>query len=326
MKHKLLKKLLSIILVAAMLLQIAPTALKAEASDVVAALTEGELSMEPQSGMSMIYEYYPFEVGAAGTAYVNLYLETIFINRSDFSLDGERMPATVDFYFDESNSFENNPYGAGWNNIYNQQLCYDSDTEKYEYKDENGTWISFVNSGEYDETGREIWKEDTLYGIGEVGLEMYRDTEVEGYTAITIVYGDLYYTFDTMGRLSKLASGLNEITITYVSDTSTAIATITDPVGRSYVFEYTDGYLSNIYAKSSGGRTLYTLTYTMADGYLTQISYPDETTVSYAYDEANRVSRIINFDKCGYEITYGDSAIYVLKKRRWEWKKRQMVV
>ena len=47
MKKKFLKKLVSLILVAAILLQIAPTALKAEASDAVQALTEGELTMKP---------------------------------------------------------------------------------------------------------------------------------------------------------------------------------------------------------------------------------------------------------------------------------------
>ena len=165
------KRVTSMVLVLALLVQISP--LVARAEEAYPANPE----CDPQSGMSALYEYTPFEAGSAGTAYVNTYLGSLHLRRSDLSLGGERMPVTIEFYFDPVNDTSNNPYGAGWTTTYNQLLSYDQQTSRYAYKNENGTWIYFVDSGERSDSGSEIWVEDVEYGIGEVGVELFRSAQ-----------------------------------------------------------------------------------------------------------------------------------------------------
>ncbi len=91
--------------------------------------------------MSTIYEYQPFDIGKAGTAYLNTYLSTLHVRRSDLSLGGNRLPVNIEFYYDAENildtdSAEVNPYGYGWTTAYSQIVHFDAEANQFAYKNE----------------------------------------------------------------------------------------------------------------------------------------------------------------------------------------------
>ena len=86
------KNAISLILVVALLIGILPTA--AHAQDALPT----DLECDAQTGISTIYEYQPFDIGKAGTAYLNTYLSTLHVRRSDLSLGGNRLPVNIEFW------------------------------------------------------------------------------------------------------------------------------------------------------------------------------------------------------------------------------------
>ena len=64
------KKIISVVLVLALLVQVAPMAVRAEET------RPAELECDPQTGLSPLYEHIPFDAGMAGTAYLNMFCLT----------------------------------------------------------------------------------------------------------------------------------------------------------------------------------------------------------------------------------------------------------
>ncbi|MBQ8627050.1 MAG: hypothetical protein IJ419_12890, partial [Agathobacter sp.] len=298
------KRILSMMLIAALLIQILPATAKGEEITIL----DEDLECEPQTGLADMYEYLTYDAGKAGMVQVNTYTGEPHVRRTDISLGGERMPVEIEFYFDPENQFYKNPYGVGWTTSYNQWITYNSDTSQYQYKNENGTYIYFSNSGEVTEDGYEIWTEVTTYGIGETGIELYRlaGAGLTNCTAVKLINIDKTYTFDGYGRLSKISDGINEITITYISASTDAIKYITDPAGRRYYFTYESGYLKTIDVRIENSIALpnTAVTYVMQSGVLTAVSYGTEDSVGYGYDSNWRLTSIKNIDGCGYEFHY----------------------
>ncbi len=298
------KKIISVVLVLALLVQVTPLAVRAEETLPV------DLECDPQTGLSLLYEHLPFDAGMAGTAYLNTYLGNLHIRRTDLYLGGERMPVEIEFYHDPANDISNNPYGAGWSTSYNQLINFDSQTRRFAYKDANGTWIYFVKSNE-ENTGFDIWKEDVEYGVGKVGLKLYVPKAVseQTYTAIRIVDGENNYFFDAYGRLLRIVNGANTITVTYISNTN-RINYIQDPVGRKFCFGYTGTNLAAIYCKSAEGTTISNslVRYSIVNGQMQTVTYSNGDVVFYGYDAAGNVVRIVNVDQCGYAFTYNSGS------------------
>lgn len=225
------------------------------------------LECDVQSGMSTIYEYQPFDVGKAGTVYLNAYLSTLHVRRSDLSLGGTRLPVTIEFYYDAENTLstdntEGNPYGVGWTTAYNQTVHFDVQTNQFAYQNENGTWLYFADSSTVTDTGEEIWTEQTTYGIGATGavLHLAADAEETDYDNVDVICDDIHHSFDSTGRLTKLESNANQVSIEYVSGSQYKIRKITDAVGRSYCFLYTsedgNGVLTQIVCKTASNETI----------------------------------------------------------------------
>lgn len=309
------KKIISIILVLALTMSM--ISITAHAADVPPL----KLSCEPQTGKSTIYEYLPMDAGRAGTAYINEYLSTLHVRRTDLSLDGTRLPVAIEFYYDEVNlerTVEGNPYGRGWTTVYNQTIKYDESAKQFAYKNENGTWIYFKQSGMVTFDGKEVWREQTSYGVGSTGAILYRgsNAELTDYSQAEVVCNETAHTFDSLGRLNTLqnAEGANQVTITYVAGSRYKIDTITDAVGRQYRFAYTEsgmkGVLQSItcYSKSNQNitneGTKYQALYTVQNGCLIGVRYPDDNAISYAYDAAGRLTGAADVDACGYSFVY----------------------
>ncbi len=301
------KKALSMMLIAALLIQILPATAKGAEIDASAdAVTYAAPSCELQTGLSDMYEYQTYDVGKAGTLYLNTYSGYPHVKRTDFTYGGERMPVEISFYFDPVNDFTtNNPYGAGWSSCYNQLVEYDTESTQYKYKNGNGTWIYFSNSGEVTEDGDEIWTEDTTYGIGETGATLYRKptAALSNYVAVNVIHMDKTYSFDSLGRLTSINDGVNEITISYITSTS-AIKKIVDPLGRMFCFEY-GSYLTaiQVYDHLDGPYTK--INYKISGGKLINVVYGSAGYVNYNYDTICQLIRLRDMDGCGYELNYG---------------------
>ncbi len=299
------KRIISTILILVLITQVSPLMVLANESYLE------NLTCNPQTGLSSMYEYETFDAGMAGTAYVNTYTGELHLRRSDLSLGGNRLPVSIEFYYDPANDNTTaNRYGMGWSCTYNQKISYNAQTDRYAYKNENGTWIYFVNSGTVDEDGMEVWEEDTLYGIGSVGMELLVPASASNtsYAQVDLSYGDTHYAFDVHGRLVNITEGVNAITIIYIG-TSDAILYILDPVGRRYCFNYTSTKLSSIVCKTSDNAVIEsaTIQYTVTDGRLMQVGYSATDTIRYAYNSNGLPTEIVGVDLCGYAISY-DSA------------------
>lgn len=295
------KKIISMILVLALLLQITPLAVRAEET------YPSDLECDPQTGLSPLYEHTPFDAGTAGTAYLNTYLGTMHIRRSDLYLGGERMPVEIEFYHDPTNDVSGNPYGVGWSTSYNQLIYFDTQTGRFAYKNANGTWIYFVSSDEVTEAGHKIWKEDVEYGVGEIGLEVHvqASASVQNYSAVRVADGDTYYYFDNYGRLVRIVNGANMIVVTYISNTN-RINYIQDPVGRKFRFGYSGTYLAAIYCQDAEGTMIPNsmVRYSVVSGQLQTVTYSNGDAVSYEYDSVGNLAKMVNVDLCGYTFAY----------------------
>lgn len=276
--------------------------------------------MEPQTGYSSLYDYESFDAGKAGVMCVNDYLGTVHLRRSDFSLDGLRLPVNIEFYYDPVNVADmgnDTPYGVGWLTNYHQFIHYDAQNEQFAYKNANGTWVYFEDSGE-TEDDMEIWTEVTTYEIGATGAVLYRDEEAQlsDLTSVDVVLNELHHGFDSNGRMVSLSDGINTNSIIYCSGASAyQISEIEDPVGRKFIFGYdNNGALASITCKDTSGATILvnqqplSLAYQVSSGKLVSVSDVNSDSITYGYDNTGKINRISNVDACGYEIVYAQNA------------------
>lgn len=302
------KKFISILLVFVLLIQVTPLAVRAEET------YPENPTCDPQTGKSDLYEYTPFEGGMAGTAYLNNYLGTLHLDRTDLSLGGERMPVSIDFYYDESINPNSGAYGAGWTSTYDQTIRYNGSNDRYEYKNANGTMIYFVYSGYEGDT--DIWTEDAQFGIGDTGSILYRPSEADyfDYNEIDLVSGDEHYSFTECGYLECIKSGANTIEVGHDCN-GHIIDFVTDTVRRKFDFSYTDGRLTSITCMDSADNvitsngTAVAVSYSYTGALLTGVTYANGDTVTYTYDSNRRITGMSNIDKCGYSFTYAENSV-----------------
>ena len=151
----------------------------------------------------------------------------------------------------------------------------------YIFTNESGEEVYLKNTGQsacmYPEDCKcyNIYKE---INNGEITYNAYTKT---------LTSGDEDYIFDSKGRLVKIASGRNEKTITYNSFNQ--ISTVTDGVGREFLFTYDEnGFLTKITAPDNT-EVLYYYT----DNHLTKIVYPNGKKAELNYTIKNLTSVIL---------------------------------
>ena len=306
MKH-LWKKIISMVLIAALLIQVLPAT--AKGAELVTTTPTEELEMESRTGLSDMYEYLTYDAGKAGTINVNTYTGNLHVTRTDMNFSGERMPVDITFYYDTENfKYTRYHYGAGWMSSYNQFVMYDTVNHQYEYVNENGTKTYFSDTGEITDDGYEIWEEVSVYGIGTTGVKLYRakNASYTAYPAVTIIRADNVLKFDNIGRLSSISNEKDEILIKYSTTSSYAIKYIQDPAGRQYYFNYDNatGYLNFIYICIEGTPIIKGPTYTYEYDMLKQVDYGEGNYVKYEPDTRGNLAIFTDIDGCGYEIKY----------------------
>ena len=283
------------------------------------------------NGLEDYWDYTSSSAGRAGTGYVNNYTGNLVWVRGDMGFGGTQMPVSISHVYNlndvitpddnnNSNDSAGNAFGVGlgWRTSYNQLLYHweiDGATEGdlvadyYVWEDADGTdhYFEFIGNGTYkDEDGMELTL--TVNGTGN-----------EKYCISFKDESSMY--FDTLGRLTKFSNyqaSSKNITITYISDTSKLIDTITDGANRQYEYIYgTDGLLDRIsyYGVVGSGaneegenqesttRTeIMFVAFDHEGALLTKITDKDGKFCTYEYDENNLLEVVTDVD--GYKLTY----------------------
>ena len=254
-----------------------------------------KITYRNSKGLESYWDYTQTSLSRAGTGYVSEHTGNLVWVREDLSFGGNRMPVSISHVYDAGASTENSyGLGYGWRSNYHQKVYqWTQDDSYYIWEDGDGTehYFKYSSTSTYkDEDGLEL----TLKTDGS-GNEKYK---------ITDKYGNVSY-FDEQGRLSKLTdnqAASSSIMITYTTSTGDLIDTITDGVGRRYVFVYTDSLLSRLEYYGKNQNPLNDVVYSYHDGNLTGITDDDGKMCSYGYGENHLLKTIedVNGNKLSY--------------------------
>ncbi len=256
-----------------------------------------QITYRNHNGLEDYWDYTASSAGRAGTGYVNSYTGNLVWTRTDMGFSGNRGAVSIAHVYN-TNDVQENLFGMGygWRTNYNQRVySWAKDSSYYVWEDGDGTdhYFKKESKGIYkDEDGLEL----TLTNTGS-GSEKF---------VIENKYGGKTY-FDANGRLSKISNNQETVSstiISYTSDDSLQISTVTDGVDRVYAFTYnTEGLLSRLSYNGTGTTELTYTTYGYTNGLLTSITDKDGKTVSYTYDPDYKFLTAVQ-DIDGYKITY----------------------
>ncbi len=212
------------------------------------------------------------QLGRFGEGSVDLVKGTLRFESEDFAWQGKRMPVSLKHIYDSRLSgcqytagnsagvscadFSAMKLGCGFRLNLMQSMVpvtfiKDGATlSGYAYCDENGSELFFEQS------------EKTVIGEASESYNLYTDVNGQGLSydpvARTLEGGAQTLLFDAEGRLVRITDSFsNSITVTYAEG---KITSVTDGAGRSFAFSYN------------------------ANGFLTSVTAPDGTAVTYMYD------------------------------------------
>lgn len=232
------------------------------------------ITYESSYGINSSYRVHEHDLGAFGTGSVDLQCGNLMFELNDFSWLGNRMPISIKHLYNSAIAgydYTNNSsiglniadysamkIGHGFKLNFMQSMLPISFTHEeklhygYVYIDENGTETYFKKSDKC----KCCDSNSHCYSLYEdiVSGSMIYDPEKH-----TLSSDETRYIFDAAGKLIKIIDcNDNSIDITFTSD---RIASITDGAGREFGFSYN------------------------SNGFLTSITAPDSTVISYEYSE-----------------------------------------
>lgn len=261
------------------------------------------------------FTYHSVDMGRAGIVYINDYTNTIFVEREELEISGNILPVSISTFINGHMDYAT--YGVGGRINYESKLDYFANT--FVWNMFNGSSVRFqrTNNVETNGNGLEKWVECSY---NPQGYTMWVDVEATR----EFIYSNNYivdesgnkYIFNSDGYVKSVISGNNADDILQINYTNRRITSITDGVGREFVFKYDffenirglreisintpDGSLTNMHI-------LYD--YRKIDNklYLTKATYVDGNFVEYAYDSLGRLVSVKNIDGSILELNYAIS-------------------
>ncbi len=253
------------------------------------------------NGLESYWDYTATSAGRAGTGYVNNFTGNLVWVHPDIGFGGNRMPVSISHIYN-ANDAQKNEFGLsyGWRTNFNQRVRFwfddGSQTAYYIWEDEDGTEHYFTQQdGIYkDEDGLEL-KLTVKSTIDRNDPQKYCIEDKNGNKSF----------FHDKGYLTEIRNNQqtpSSITINYTTEEK--IDTITDGVGRRYVFTYTDDLLlDRISYKGSGTEEISSVSFEYDEfDQLTYIWNADLDAARYAY--ANNGALCEAIDVGGYRIRY----------------------
>ena len=253
-----------------------------------------EYDIVETTGISDRFDYHTYDVGRAGTVYVNDFTGGMYVSRNDIGIDGNIMPVSITHYFSSAapnltgtlkELYDDHGGAQGkWFNNYQQYVGFiesyykgvDGNIDIYHYIDENGSTHYFSKTAEVRD-GYEVWKEYTSKVDMESSKELLvRISDSAGsidrtnYANVKIIDdSEQTLEFDSYGRLVRITAAPDEnatvtpyIQIVYQEINTSksnilSIDKIIDGVGRYYKFTYDNtGFLTKIKAYTSDGTAI----------------------------------------------------------------------
>lgn len=236
------------------------------------------------SGLESYWTYHSQDLRRAGVGHINDYTGNLIFIHDDITMDGNRMPLTLNHIFNSNEKSENIGYGNGWRLNLSQKVfkVLIDGIDWYEYTDEDGTKHYFS----YDSaTNSYVQELDT-------DLTLLKNTD----GTFTIKdKNDNALNFRPDGYLSTIKDQNNNTLL--LNYEGVVLKSITDGAGRVTTLNITNNILSEV-IESSGRKTTFSYTGTQ----LTRITYADGKYSTFVYDADNKLITIINHD--GYKVNY----------------------
>lgn len=261
------------------------------------------------------FTYHSVDMGRAGIVYINDYTNTMFVEREELEISGNILPVSISTFINGHMDYAT--YGVGGRINYESKLDYFANT--FVWNMFNGSSVRFqrTNNVETNEDGLEKWVECSY---NPQGYTMWVDVDATR----EFIYSNNYivdesgnkYIFNSDGYVKSVISGNNADDILQINYTNRRITSITDGVGREFVFTYDffenirglreisintpDGSLTNMHISYD---------YRKIDNklYLTKATYVDGKFVEYAYDSLGRLVSVKNIDGNILELNYAIS-------------------
>ncbi|OIK14253.1 hypothetical protein BIV60_12155 [Bacillus sp. MUM 116] len=251
------------------------------------------------SGLEDYWTYHSHDVGRAGTGYVNDYSGNLVFTHDDLSMNGTRMPASINHVYNSTDRLVDNKYGLGWRLNVSQRVDLDGTLNQYYYTDEDGTKHYF----DFDSTSNSYKDESGL----DLTMTIDSSSSTEKYKVKDKSGNQL--SFNSTGYLTFIKdNNNNKISLSYSGN---YLVNVTDGAGRITTIkrDSTTNYLTQI-IDPSGRITSYS--YTGSD--LTKITYPDGKYSQYTYDSNHNLTEAKNFDGYRIDYTYYTNAPYRVQK------------
>ncbi len=233
------------------------------------------VSCESNYGVNTNYRSDSHELGRFGQGSIDLQYGNLMFESEDFAWGGNRMPVTIKHLY--NSLLFNQQYTAkssiGLNTAefgaMKLGLGYKLNIMQSMCKNDDENY--YVYTGE---NGEEIYFKQTNEDIYKTSEE---DGELEYNVSTRILDNGDKYLFDGDGRLIKITDdNNNSIEIIYTDD---RITTVKDAVNREFSFLYDDnGYLTSITAPDGTQ-----ITYTYASDLLTAVNYPNGKSAQITY-------------------------------------------
>jgi len=294
------------------------------------------------------FEYSSVDMGRAGTVNFNQYTGTFYLERSDLSLSGNLLPVSTGAIYDPwfTYSGKESSIGAYWYSTNFLRVLRGGQFDETVTDEEgNASTVTrttlnilqpdltvkvYTSTDETDSNGKVKYVDKTE----ESSLTVYAASDVystKDYSSVTIDDGSVTQYYDSIGRICKCVDQYgNENVFTYTAATSHTIASITDGVGRKYVYSKKEngimpkmGKLGVFTADDTPikmGNANVELTYTYTEtqtantALLTAITYPDGEQVKYEYNSDFLLTAVENIEGSRLEISYQNGRVSGYRK------------
>ncbi len=279
------------------------------------------------------FSYQSIDMGRAGIVYMNEFTNTLRLEREECGLNGSIMPVKISRVFDFSNvnsSMNYSGIGARWNY---QSYISSMTSDTYRWLNFQGNMVYFTRPSsniETDNQNRQKWMSKDYEGFLWVDVQSSLNNDLSN----NYIEGNdkLDYFFDSSGRVIRVEDEFENCCQILYAQTG-IIDKIIDGAGRCYKFTVSNITIDQsvfsavtsitVYTDSSCNNTIQfnNTNYTFTYGYckvnntssglpsiaLSSVSYPDNETVTYTYDNIGRLLQITNNDGTQLSVTYINS-------------------
>lgn len=262
------------------------------------------------------FSFHSVDMGRAGTAYVNDFTNDFYLVRNELSIDGNIMPVNITRTYNNVHKNDSDIAGNGWHWNYDSSLSKVTISRVRFFK-----WVQEDGSVKYFESVNGVWKEQGITEDENGDFPGYIVTEGTDYNIISSEDDVYEYCYGkTNHKLEKIVDK-NDKSIVFTYDDNYLLSDITDGVGRTFTFNLgtygEDSFVNTMSVKDSSGNAikLDNENLSLSYGYtnfnntrrFSSVTYSDNKTVNYEYDDNGNMTVVTNIDGTSLVINYDEN-------------------